>query len=762
MVNTLKINDKKWLVRQSAQQNQVIAKAVELAMHHIFIIDCSGSMSGALPSIRKDLNNKLSTMLKVSDSLTVIWFSSRGEYGVVLEDYKINGSVNIEKARELVNKNLYPRGCTAFKDSFVETMNIVKRVNAVNKDMLHSLFFITDGYDNCYPRPEILAVIRELKHVINSATIVEYGWYCDKKFLNDITLEFGGTHKFSKDFQDFEPMVSSQLVCGKTERRKEITLEHPTDAEFVVTAANGEISIYRIENGKVTMPAGDDTAFYYLTSSHPAQVMLLTESSYSGNDAKLFLPGMYAMMSACSKMSDYDAVSELLGCTGDARLILKKANTFGTQKINELEKDFESCATNEAMRYTSGYNPNLEPKEDAYCVFDMIEDLMSDDDNKFYPRHEAFSYERTTKKTINASSTVTNKDKKKIDEAVATGDASAILKAATEIQDEKSKELEFLFEPESPGCPMSYFVWNSERANLSVMCTFTGIVALPKNKFGIPESFQTSIIRNYTIIKDGIIHTYKLPISFAEQTFKKLHAQGLLQGEAWEQGKIYVLDFSELPVINRLMTKEKPSASKLALMVHSLTKTQAYCAVMNYYKKLHKASESKGFAEMYGADGAAWLAERGLMPYGYAPKKVTESTGEEQNVSAFVINMLKRSLPSGSKEISKVIDKIKAGTALTPREAWFRPAIEEYNTFVKLSANLKQEVLLEWIYVNYVKADAERRSMISEVAKIKFLIIVGKLWFSEFKSRAEKTLTLKIDGEDVMFEFDDSEKTIKL
>jgi hypothetical protein len=58
--------------------------------------------------------------------------------------------------------------------------------------------------------------------------------------------------------------------------------------------------------------------------------------------------------------------------------------------------------------------------------------------------------------------------------------------------------------------------------------------------------------------------------------------------------------------------------------------------------------------------------------------------------------------------------------------------------------------------------DASRRMLISDIAKIKFMITVGKLWFREFKSRTENTMTLTIDGNEFNFVLDDSEEVVKL
>jgi len=759
-VEFIKVKDRLFLAAQRPAQQKVVVKHAEINTHHIFIIDCSGSMYSALSEIRRDMCNKLSTLLKAGDSVTLIWFSSRREYGVILEDYRINGAVNIEKARQLINQHLVPRGLTAFVDPLLEAKRLIDRVNTNNKDMLHSLFFLTDGCDNQYSQSDIINAVAALKDRVNSATMVEYGWYCNRALMVKMATEFGGTHQHSKDFQDYEPLVNAQFTRRAMAKRSYMELQSATDEETAFTVSDGAITIHKIEKGGVFMPVDDATLLFYFTDNPPKSAKVLEMDA-------CFLPveyigGLYAAMNIASKKLDVDRMADILKYVGDARMISQSVNTFGTQKITELENEFEQAALNEGLRYSLGYDPNLAPKEDAFCFFDMLEELQSSEENKWYPRHEWFQYERTGKKMVSAATNLNEGEKKKLADISATGDLKKIKEAMDEIEAGKVEELEFHFAEKNPSSPFSHLVWNSTRANLSVQVTYAGSVEIPDNKFGIPKEFETVIVRNYTLVKDGIIHTYVLPVSLSESTFYRLQKEGMLQDEKYEQDKIYKLDFSIVPVINRNMVKERPSADELCKKVHELTKIQGYNAVMTYYKKMHQVSKFKGFAELYGADGAEWLKELGLMPYGYSPKKVAEKTGEEQSVPALDVKILKASLPSGKAEIEKVIAKMQKGVPLSMRESWFAQAISDYIDFMRLTKGVNDQLVVEWINEKSKVTDKIRRTLITEIAKTKFMIIVGKLWFREFISRAEKIRMIKLDGQDFTFELDDSEEIIKL
>lgn len=141
MSNYLNTGNGKFFYNQIVKPESSEIKTIEVSAHHTFIIDCSGSMWDELSQIRKDLFNKISTMLKPNDSITIIWFSGRGEYGVLLEDYHINSATSLSKVKELIDKYLKTVGLTAFKEPIIELKNVIERVKSRNPEMIHTMFF---------------------------------------------------------------------------------------------------------------------------------------------------------------------------------------------------------------------------------------------------------------------------------------------------------------------------------------------------------------------------------------------------------------------------------------------------------------------------------------------------------------------------------------------------------------------------------------------------------------------------------------------
>lgn len=769
MIDYLKIKKGLFFVNQTIKTESQKEKTVEVNTHHIFVIDCSGSMYGELPKIRTDLHNKISTVLKPKDSVTIIWFSGRNEFGVVIEDWTVNSPMDLKKVRDAINKYLTDQGLTAFKQPLEEVKRVVERVSKDKKGYLHSMFFLTDGCDNQWSTKEIISAVSSLKESLNAATIVEYGWYCNRELMSNMAQELGGIHTVSKDFQDYEPYMTKQFSSENKSKRKYVELESTPEFGVVFNIVDGDIILYTPnENNEVLLGVDGETNVFYFSKNEPTGKLLgdadYFDKTFANGKYKKdnIVTGAYASLFAFSRRSDYNMVSEMLKAIGDITLIKQKVNTFGTQKITELEQKFIDAVNDSSQRYVSGYDPNAEPAEDAYCVLDMITDLMSSEENNFYPQHEAFSYKRIGSKTVSKAGKVSDEDKAKLDALLKSNNLAGLQEAIEDVKNNLTSDLVFNYNDELQPCPISDLVWNETRANLSVKVEYKGYVNLPKNNFNLPEKFDTKIYRNYTIIKDGICHTYSLPVSLSNDTFKKLQDNDLLKGEKYKSGQIYVLEFSELPVINRKMV-DTLSAKDLFQNEYELVKLQASNSYFNYLKKKLFKNASKGFMDLYGKDATDWLATLGLKDYGFNPPRTVEKQGEEISVNTLEIKIDKLSSSVTSKDIESTEKKMSTGVALTPKESLIEPYINEYNQFQKLLSGTNSEKLIEdWLYQKSNSFRGSKSKLMTDISKAKFLTIVGKSWFKEFTDRSQKEMTLSFDSKDVKFTVEDKISVIKL
>lgn len=774
MINYLKVKKDLFFLNQVIKPESQKEKVVDINTHHIFVIDCSGSMSSELSTIRRDLFNKISTVLKPKDSTTIIWFSGKNQFGVVIEDYMVNGPISLEKLRDAINKYLTPQGLTAFKQPIDEVKKVIENVNNNRKGYLHSMFFLTDGCDNQWSTKEILNSVSNLKDSLNGATIVEYGWYCNRELMSNMAQELGGVHTVSKDFQEYEPYLTKQFTNDNKGKRKYVQLDFTPEFGSVFNIIDGDVILYiPNENNEVLLSVDGETNIFYFTKNEPTGKLLgdgdYFKKAYSSESYKHdeILKGLYASLFAFSRKSDYNMVSEILKFTGDVELIKQKANTFGTQKITELEERFVDLINDESQRYLQGYDPKAEPKEDAYCVLDMIGDLMSSEENNFYPQHEAFNYKRIGSKIVLKTNQISQEDKDKLESLLKENKLSDLQDALDNVKNKQIPNLKFVPNNELQPCPVSDLVWNESRANLSVRVNYEGTIELPENKFtNVPRTFTTMIFRNYTIIKDGICHTYKLPVSLDKSTFDKLQSHGLLAGEIYEQGKIYVIEFEKLPVINRMMANSL-SAKDLFENEYELTKLQASNSYFNYLKNKLFKNASREFKEIYGEEATTWLETLGLKASGFNPPKSIEKSNEEIVVNTLDIKIEKLSSSITKKDIESAETKLTSKVGgLTPKESLLEPSINEFEQFQTTLKGLKEEeankLIEDWLYQKSKSFRGMKSKLMTEISKSKFLTIVGKSWFIEFTDRSQKEMTLKIDNKDIKFTVEDKLTTVKL
>lgn len=765
----VKLKNERFLLTEIfSQETANKAKPEPAPTHHLFIIDCSGSMWGELSVIRKDLYNKVSTLLRPKDSISILWFSGRGQFGVLVEDYNINSDVSLQNLKKLIDNQLTARGLTAFCEPIQEAKKIIQNDRERNSHKLHSLFFLTDGYDNGWSEREILDSVRGIAGDLASATIVEYGYYCNKELLNKMATEVGGVHIFAQDFQDYEPYMERQFTQKIMGSRKYVALsQNSTDGFAYSYDEDGNVISYKVnEKNEIFIDPKSVESVSYMTNSAPRTSVIIdgADIQLASKNVSVYaniLKPLYAGMVAYSKRSDFGTISDILRILGDAYFIKRKANTFGTQKINELEADIAATLSDLKAMFRDGYNPDLEPAEDAYCVMDMIDDLMSSEDNKWYP--SLMKYERMSRKTEKKGAEISDEDKQAVELLLSENKIDEAMSKLQEVKDNISEEIEFVNEDKDNGFSITNLTWNNSRANLSVQVYYSGYVMLPKNDFdSLPEKFETGIFRNYNIIKDGVIHTYILPVSLDADTFEKMQANGLLQGESYNKETIYNLDFSSLPVINQKMVKEA-TAEDLFRNHYKLTKLKARNSVFNAYKKRYLEGVSKTFMDLYGAEAAEWLKKIGISSYGFNPPVKLSTPTEEVLVNTMEVKIDKlSSLPTASA----VIEKIESNKPLTDRERFLEPYIQEFVSFYSMVESMEEKkrnnMIEEWIEAKSEEIRKEKRQLENSISRSKFLTIVGKSWFTDLESREDKELIIEVDNQERKFIVDDKMTTIKL
>lgn len=721
------------------------------ATSRIFVFDVSGSMYDALPKMKKHLKEKLFEQIPETDDISLVYFSGRGEYGVLVEGLNVSKVKDLKSVYEKID-SLKTIGLTGFMEPLKEVGELVKRLPKTN---IKEMFFLTDGYDNQWTEKDVLNQCKELVSLVDNSYLVEYGWYCNTPLIKKMVETLNGIHLFSEDIVSYKAIAEKVMSEGVTKKVK-VKLPEKTRENLAFYTYNFNINVVVAdENNMISVPE-DLKEYGYITEE---------ELKENLNADALTYMSLFAYASRKSSKTVYEILAKL----GDVKLIKQYVNTFGKQDLIKFLDNTEVAVKEESGRMVEGCNYNLVPSEDAYNVVEMIQDLMVKG-NLLYPENEAFSY-----KPIGRAKEIVSIEERvaKVKEEIVNTTDSELLKSQAEkmVKLLNSEDLQFETNNSGKGIEISNLTWHESRPNLSVLVRKEGFVNLPKNQFDI-DKIETFIYRNYTIIKDGILNMNSLPVSLVKETFEKLQSNNLLKDCVYEVDKLYILDFSSLPIINRKMV-QKVSANMLFNKQLQIETIKGKNKVFKEYLKNLEPKTSIGWKNQYGENAVTWLTEMGLTEYnGFNPKvKSVESTdfyiGKELSIKIKGLS----SLP----KVADVEKLLNEGKKLAVKDFAMAEAINEFKKFNEQILKNKKESDLSQSEIESLKQDKiiylknkleelkkEDKKLSLEISKIKFAIVIGQSWFVEFSSEDNSNIEMDYFGTKVIVSAEIKEIEVKI
>lgn len=694
------------------QKLPVLAKPVPAPVHHIISVDVSGSMYSDLPELRLHLKNKLATLVGANDTVSIVWFSGRGQCGTLVEAMKVNGVADLSSLHAAIDRFLQPTGLTGFTEPLQEMENIIGRLKKKAAGHLINGLFMSDGYDNCGTERGILDVCARLEKLLDSVAVIEYGYYANRPLLTKMAETLGGKLVFSEDFPSYVTAFEGSL--GSSTKKVPVKLDHAASAGYVF-ALTGEnlLTFTPNEDNVVLVPEGLTDIAYFTDGRPTGSLKEIGRKPEKFDHAKHTDALIFASLVPLAQRMETDTLFSVLGALGDVALVNSFSSCFSKEDYSRFQAEVLAAAADPAKRYTAGYDAAAVPKEDAYTVLELLSDLSSAEDNLFYPYHSAFAYER--------------------------------IGAAREANDEAVR---FVVGDKNKGYTINGLVWNEDRPNVSIRVMVDGIVKLPASRPAtLPDTIESFIFRNYTIIKDGIVHTRKLPVSLNEATFTKLQANGLLAGETWAAGKVFVLEFPKLPVINRKMVKGVTAKDTFQAVV-DLAFLKGAQKVFNDWRNRISPKESKKFLALYGAAGTEYLTSVGVTDYsGFNPSGTTVKSGD-----FYMAKELKIAV-KGLSSLPKVLDvenAIDAKKKLKLNEFVMLDAIKRLDDFMSSAMFTTSadgnSLLATWLEGEQKAIVAKTRELMEKLAQHKFSVVVGHIWFSDLPSLDDNSLDINVPG----------------
>lgn len=669
--------------------------------HHVLVIDCSGSMYYDLPKIRLQLHNRLPSLLGEGDLISLVWFSGRGEFGRLVDRVEVKNLMQLEKLNQAIDRWLQPMGCTGF----VEPLQSVKDLLGMESDgRAVSLLFLTDGCDNEWGTDQILTATEELQSLVQAASFVEYGFYCNHSLLEKMAETLGGQVVFAEDFDQYDPVFEQVIKLGAPSKKVEVLLQEEPMFGLVWAVGENGPQTFKVDTGKVWVPETVSSIHFFNS-----------DGKLSDDDAAPALQGLSVL--ALRRQSKF--VKEALSEIGDVRLWNLYSNAFGKQNTYDCAQEFLKTSLDHSKLYSEGKSSDLKEDPNAFTVLDLVHVLQK---TSCKVDLEALNYSRIGKATKTVDGELTEEEKaalaEEMSKAKSPEDLEKVLEKGKLLAASKtSVKLKW----DNKVLTVGDVVWNETRPNLSIRFFVKGTVELPSPRpAGLPDVFHSFTYRNYTVIKDGLLNIEELPVYLSQEGWDELRKHGLVQGD-WKD-ELQTLNLRKLPLINQGMIKQV--TPEFFMQSHlSLLNAKALKKVLKArLDELEPAQKSARIAETYGEEAATWLSNLGITDSGFSPRRETVPGTDQYMAVELEVKIKASTIPS----VAALNKKLAKGSKINFGDSILLEAIKKVDEMVKDKPDVQKKALL--------KASLESVNLTISIlelnlAEIRFGIVVGQTWF---------------------------------
>lgn len=737
-----------------------VKQEVRIPTNHVYCCDISGSMWRSLPKMRTQLKNRLSDVIAKEDTITIIGFASTNECYVLKEMVHCSTLPELKQLHDAIDRWLVDMGCTDFVQPIEKTNEIISRNPGV-----WNFVFLSDGGHNCSSFSNVIEAAMSIKDKISGSTIIEYGYYADSARLSQMAEILGGTKIVASDFDTYVPVIEKSLG-GKGNTAKKLFVEVPNEVTdclkipqmFYIEPSDETVHVVSVnEDGKTALPENIDT-FYSISKK-----VVGTNEKGAPED----LSPMYAAVYVASDLLKYDIVEATLATIGDTKYIDEYATAFGKQKLFNFQNEIGKSVFDASNR--GPIDPNFKPVDNKYCAVDLFNDLMdegADKKAKGYVENcicvcsPDFHYNYTSAKSVNKIE-LTEEEQKLVEAeqqkiANAKGSATKInaaTKKINEIMEAASKRQVKMTMVDKP-YPISAFTWNEDRANLSAMIHIDVELELPENEFNL-TTYKSSVFRNFTLIKDGILNVTELPLCLNKATIEKLEkidAITIRDKKEVKKGKLYscIINFASLPILNRkkvFTVKKKTMSAKIAVLNELKNKLK----YLGYLKKQHGVDSTVPVVDKkLSQEAIDWLTSLGITEKGYNPKKEVIKSGDFYMAVTMPVKIEKMS------SIPKIEDILSGKGKPTPSKDYLKVAMDQVD---KVLGNTRTKEGIEDLFDTLTE---NKRILASEIAQQKFAMIVAHKWFNDCESFDDKEDTVNSLGQELHITYDFSEEKVDL
>lgn len=675
----------------------------------------------------------LSREIPKGDTLTIGWFSSEGQYNFILKGFKISDDSDYTILENAIKNNSDVIGCTCFSEILFDVKNVINDLSIISNSF--SLHFFTDGFpvvqNLTKELNDIFEAIKNIKGKLTNSLFVGYGAYYNKELMTRMAEKLGSMLIHNSMISEYKHSITKLIQLSDNQIAKQEVVPVVEDPMAIYTVTNQGVIVYSIdEDGSVYISpeSGKENCVYYITNTKPdCDEIFVDNIDFDSND--VFAKGIYAGAFVLTQQMKTDKALEIIGKIGDKNIIDAITNAFTVEEYGKVESLIDKSIQNTESRFVNGRDISYVPPVDAFCVFDVLNRLMKDDEAFFYPYHEKFEYKRIGKKS------------------------------------ESSKDYPKFEANDNVKCPISDLVWHKSRLNLSVRTLINGTIKLnpvegkSPTSVGFRKTYPVFVYRNYTMIKDGNVNVNNIYITTSEDTYIFFKSQGIVIDGSFESiGKdgVYGIDISKLPAINRQIAEGKTSATELCRNVYREQEIKGELKALKWFTKEEFLKPEVSTSTPLTPEQQLFLAANGVdIDKGglFNPSVISLDATDKYMAKAFEIKI--KSL-SNLPKVEKVIEKRDNGKSLTLSESVVGVAVDNYITYKETTD--KPKLRQAWLESSIEDLKAELNELRAKIQKNKFAVILGKQWYDEFTSR--DNAVIEVDGK--TFTFVLKEEVVKL
>jgi len=577
--NNLKIGQKDITLVTINQEDGEEVTIVEKnpPIHHIHILDRSGSMSGHIHLLVSQVQKTVEAM-RDEDFVSVVWFSSAGQYRTLVKGAKKSPEL-IKTLDEL--RSVY--GTTCFSDPVKEVKLVVEELASLCPNISVTLF--TDGqavtpWSSAEEEKKTIELIKSFKDKVIAFNTIGYGNFYNQDFLKKLSgLTEYGIFTHSSEIEEYLSIFQQnveRIIEGKVEQ---VHIEYGIDIEGIYLNRKFtkmellEMYLSRLDRNKnqffLVSKKGDFNFLYndkeYFSKDIPEAVAEPTVKNF-----------LYAYATGLYYQNKRRESLDILVYMKDKALIDSHMKSFTFDECAEHQKLLEKATLSTSGRNTEGEaKANYLPAKDAFCVMDVL-DILANSFSFYLPFHkEADEYHRIGRKTEDEFNLFT-----KTTEPVMSGFES--------------------------------LVWNKERVNLGISVLIPGTVSInpvEAKRVGLSTKIESRIFRTYNLIKDGFLNQKRIVAAIPVKVYEELQSKRKiceileetgdvvkdLQKEYGEKYYVVKLHLYRIPVINQTYAEVTSGKELFKICSRALELEALQKWINGYYKEF----ESKATAAQF-------------------------------------------------------------------------------------------------------------------------------------------------------------------